>query len=102
MAGTGAKPMRVAERRSRPKQAVEANGRVAIRIAGRVEIPSSIRDLESFREWARSPECPEHLRVAFYNNVLWIDPDMEQIYDHNLTIHRIGMVLGPLVDEIGI
>ena len=75
---------------------------MAVRIAGRVEIPASVRDHQSFREWARSPACPEHLRVAFYNNVLWVDPDMEQIYDHNLVIHRIAMVLGPIAEERGI
>jgi Uma2 family endonuclease len=75
---------------------------MSVRIAGRVEIPASVRDYESFREWARSPECPEHLRVAFFNNVLWVDPDMEQIYDHNLVIHRIAMVLGPLAEDRGI
>jgi Uma2 family endonuclease len=103
MTGTGAKIMRVADRPSKSKRReMPSNGHVAIRIAGRGDIPATVHDFESFREWARSPDCPEHLRVAFYNNVLWIDPDMEQIYDHNLIIHRVAMVLGPLVEDIGI
>ena len=73
--------MRTVERRTREARREKARpAGMAIRIAGRVEIPDYVRDHESFRRWARSAECPEHLRVAFYDGDLWVDPDMEQIY----------------------
>jgi Uma2 family endonuclease len=75
---------------------------MAFRIAGRVDIPDYVRDHDSFRRWARSPDCPEHLRVAFYNGDLWVDPDMEQLYVHNQVKYRVSLVLGPLVEGKGL
>jgi Uma2 family endonuclease len=76
--------MKTLERRTKPARSkpVPASG-VDVRIANRVLIPATVRDHESFREWATSPECPEKLRVAFFNNSVWVDADMEQFFTHN-------------------
>jgi hypothetical protein len=74
---------------------------MAIRIAGRVDIPEWVRDLESFRRWARSPECPEKVRLAFYEGDLWVDADMEQFYAHNDVKAECTAVLRPLAAASG-
>lgn len=95
--------MRTAERRSKPQaEPATANGRVGFRLAGRVDFPAWITDHESFRRWARSPDCPEHLRVAFYDNAIWVDAAMEQLYVHNQVKCRVGLALGPLVEGRGL
>lgn len=89
--------MRTVERRSKPTRTnAGPPGGLRLRIAGQIEIPASVRDHESFREWARSPECPEKLRVAFYDNGLWVDPDMEQFFPHNQVKAVFTAVLLPL------
>ncbi|MBO0699914.1 MAG: Uma2 family endonuclease [Zavarzinella sp.] len=89
--------MRTVERRSKPgRPAPRRAAGIAVRIAGRVEIPAYVRDHESFRQWARSPDCPEKLRVAFYNNGLWVDADMEQFFAHNAVKAAFSVVLLPL------
>jgi Uma2 family endonuclease len=75
---------------------------MAIRIAGHVNIPDYVRDHESFRRWARSPECPEHLRVAFYDGDLWVDPEMEQLYVHNQVKLAVSVTVAPLIQDHGI
>jgi Uma2 family endonuclease len=90
--------MRTAERRAKaPLPEAAVNGRVAFRLAGRVDFPAWITDHESFRRWARSPECPEHLRVAFYDGGIWVDPDMERFYAHNQVKLAVALTLGTLV-----
>lgn len=97
MARRGGRLMRTAERRSKPaRKPARPAGGLRLRIAGQIEIPASVRDLESFREWARSPECPEKLRVAFYDNGLWVDADMEQFFVHNQVKAMFTAVLLPL------
>lgn len=89
--------MRTAERRSKPGHKDPAtNGRVAFRLAGRVDFPAWITDHESFRRWARSPECPEKLRVAYYDDGIWVDADMEQFFAHNQVKAELSAVLVPL------
>ena len=95
--------MRAVEHRTRePKRRPDREPGMAVRIAGRVDIPDYVRDHESFRRWARSPECPEHLRVAFYDGNLWVDPDMEQLYVHNQVKYWVGVALAPLVEGKGL
>jgi Uncharacterized protein conserved in cyanobacteria len=92
--------MIVAERRTKKRnRSTKLTGGMAIRIAGRLDIPDWVRDHESFRRWARSPDCPEVARVAFYDGDLWVDPDMEQIYFHNRVVVRIAGVLDSLVES---
>lgn len=90
--------MRTAERRSKPARTkLTANGRVAFRLAGKVDFPAWITDHESFRQWARSPDCPEHLRVAYYDGGIWMDPEMQRFYAHNQVKVEVAITLGSLV-----
>jgi Uma2 family endonuclease len=90
--------MRTAERRKkRPRSEPAVNGRVAFRLAGRVNFPAWITDHETFRQWARSPDCPEHLRVAYYDGGIWVDPEMERFYAHNQVKVEAAITLGSLV-----
>jgi Uma2 family endonuclease len=75
--------------------------RPAVRIGGRFDIPRWVKDHESFRKWARSPESPEHMRVAYFGNALWVDPDMEQLFIHNQVKFKIGLTLGALAEGKG-
>jgi Uma2 family endonuclease len=89
---------RTAKKRPRPKQ---KGGGMALRIAGRLDVPKWVRDHASFRRWARSPEVSEKAQIAFYNATLWIDPDMEQFYVHNQVKAEVTAVLLPLVKAAG-
>jgi Uma2 family endonuclease len=40
--------------------------------------------------------------MAFYDGDLWVDPDMEQIYFHNLLKLKVGVALVPLAEDKGI
>ena len=95
--------MRTVERRTKkPRRAKKCKGGMAIRIAGRLDIPDWVQDQESFRKWARSPECPEKAQVAFYKGTLWVDPAKEQFYIHNQVNAELTAVLLPLVKANGI
>jgi hypothetical protein len=95
--------MRTSDRRSMPsRRRALTNGKVSFRLAGRVNFPAWIHDHESFRRWARSPECPEKLRVAYYDNSIWVDPDMEQLFAHNQVKYHVGVALGPVVEGKGL
>jgi len=90
--------MRTVERRSKPPaQETAVNGRVAFRVAGRVDFPAWVIDHETFRRWARSPDCPEHLRVAYYDGGIWVDPAMERFYAPNQVKLAVAVTLESLV-----
>jgi Uma2 family endonuclease len=68
-------------------------------IAGQVCIPPGITDLDSFRRWALSEACPDHLHIAYLNGVIWVDPTMEQWLTHNQIKGEVNIVLGGLLKE---
>jgi Uma2 family endonuclease len=68
-------------------------------INSKVRIPGNITTLDAFRQWARSDDCPEKLRVAWLAGVLWVEVAMEQFYSHNRVKTEITRVLGNLVRE---
>jgi Uma2 family endonuclease len=55
----------------------------ALVVDGRLHIPAGIADLDSFRWWARSEGCPEHVDVAYLAGTLWVDLEPEELYTHN-------------------
>ena len=59
-------------------------------------IPDSVRDLSSFRQWAKSDEFPSRGWYAHLNGQLWVDPSMEKAA-HNLLKSEFVVVLSPLV-----
>lgn len=48
-----------------------------------ITIPNWVHDHNSFRRWARSPESPEKVNLAFYRNALWVDRAPEEFVSHN-------------------
>ena len=47
-----------------------------------MQIPSTIHDLNSFRDWLDSDDVPEKLRIGYLDGEIWLDLSMEQIYTH--------------------
>lgn len=70
-----------------------------VNVADEVCIPSSVCDLPSFQEWAKSEEYPEHGWVSFLDGVIWVDMSMEQLFTHNAVKTEYANVLGPLVNR---
>ena len=63
----------------------------------RVEIPSWVVDLESFRRWSDDDAFPEAGRVFFFKGDVWVDMSKEQLFFHNDVKAEINMVLRALV-----
>src|SRR6266700_3541206 len=84
-----------------PAPVVSPPSTPGIVIDGRLHIPPGLGDLESFRSWARSEECPEHVRLAYLAGTLWVDRTMEQLYTHNQIKGEVGAVLWRLVKASG-
>lgn len=55
----------------------------AIVLQGDVRIPSSVVDLDSFRQWAKSDEFPDRGSFSFFNDELWVDLMPEQRFTYN-------------------
>lgn len=66
-----------------------------------VHIPEYVRDLASFRRWARSDEFPEQGRYSHLKGQLWIDLMPEKLFSHNQVKGEFAIVLGLLVKELG-
>lgn len=69
----------------------------AIVIVDQVRIPANVRDLDSFRRWARSEDFPREGRFSYLRDELWVDYSMVELITHNLVKAEITMVLGALV-----
>ena len=64
----------------------------------RVSIPEWVKDLASFRRWARSDEFPETGRVCFLDGEVWVDMSNEQIFTHVLVKTKFIAALSTVVD----
>src|SRR5271163_4796594 len=62
-------------------------------------VPDWVRDLASFRRWAKSDEFPSRGWYAYLNGQLWVDPSMERAA-HNLLKGKFNVVLTPLVEAV--
>ncbi len=65
----------------------------SIRIDGEATIPIGIRDLQSFREWARSDDYPERGDFCWIGNIFWADLSMEEAYTHGLVKTECASVI---------
>jgi Uma2 family endonuclease len=61
-------------------------------------IPDWVRDLASFRRWAKSEDFPSRGWYAHLNGRLWVDPSMETAAHNNLK-SKFVIVLKPLVED---
>ena len=69
-------------------------------VNGRIQIPASVTDFESFRLWCRSPDYPERGDVFWLNGVIWVSDEMEQAFTHNLIKTAITAVLTVLAQQL--
>jgi Uma2 family endonuclease len=64
-----------------------------------VRIPAGISGLESYRDWARSPEFPEFGSYSYLSGELWAYPSRERAA-HNLLKGQFVAVLTLLVQQL--
>ncbi len=69
----------------------------AIVIAGQARIPAWVKDLDSFRRWAKSDSFPKRGWFSYLDGELWVDPSMEQLITHNGVKTEYTIVVGSLV-----
>lgn len=63
-----------------------------------VRVPEWVRDLASFRRWARSADFPERGWYSFLDGGLWVEPNMERLA-HNKVKSKISAVLTLLTEQ---
>lgn len=63
-----------------------------------MHIPDWVSDLDSFRWWAKSEDCPRRGWYGYLNGKLWLDPSKE-IASHNLLKGEFAAVLMRLAEE---
>jgi Uma2 family endonuclease len=64
-----------------------------------LRIPSSVFTLDGFRQWAKSEDLPEKLRVAFLGSEIYLEMGNEELESHNKVKTTITRVLSTLVVE---
>jgi Uma2 family endonuclease len=74
-----------------PSPPLQQSDRLAIRI------PTTALTLAGFRDWATSPEFPEHVRAAFIDGEVYIDMSNEDLEVHVAVKGEVYRVLGPIV-----
>jgi Uma2 family endonuclease len=62
-----------------------------------VWVPTRALTLAGFRDWATSPDFPEHVRVAFIDGEVFLDMSNEDPESHVGVKTEVYTVLGPLV-----
>ena len=62
-----------------------------------VSVPTTALTLAGFREWATSPEFPEHIRAAFMDGEVFIDMSNEEPELHVAVKTEVILGLGPVV-----
>src|SRR5947209_10188277 len=58
-----------------------------------ISVPGWVADINSFRRWTDSPEFPEHGRIWWLCDEVWVDMSKEQIFTHNLLKTEYTVVL---------
>jgi len=69
-----------------------------ITIGAPVRIPGWVKDLASFRRWARSGVFPDHGWIAHLGGELWVDLSMERVA-HNQAKGAVNAALTQLVQQ---
>lgn len=80
--------------------AVNGHPLASIIISDRATIPAWVRDLETFRVWAKSGAMPTQGWYSYLDGELWADPSMEQIFSHGQVKLQLTLVLGLLVQSL--
>ena len=72
----------------------------AVILEERAMIPDGIRNHDSYRRWARSPEFPQTGRFAYLSGKIWVDMSPEELMTHNLVKGEYASVLTRLLKTI--
>jgi len=64
-----------------------------------IDIPASVVDFESFRDWLHSGDFPEQGKVCFINGKVWVDLSMEEFFAHGQVRTEIRRVLANMMKE---
>jgi Uma2 family endonuclease len=67
---------------------------------GIVRVPDQLRDLKSFRRWAKSKEFPQQGQYSFLNGDLWIEITRGQEVHHQVKT-QVTSALSALIQELG-
>ena len=70
-------------------------------VNGNVFIPPEVIDHASFRRWARSLETPRRIRLAYFNDTVWVDNVMEELFSHNRVKQAFNLDLGAFIKKSG-
>jgi Uma2 family endonuclease len=67
--------------------------------SGEIAVPRWVKDIDSFRRWTDSADCPHEHRLGWLKGEVWIDMGKEQVFTHILVKTRISMRLSLLAEE---
>jgi Uma2 family endonuclease len=72
--------------------------------SGVIAVPAWVTDIDSFRRWTDSEDCPNEYRLGWLKGEVWIDMSREQVFSHNLVKTEITVVVGYLVraEKLGV
>jgi Uma2 family endonuclease len=62
-------------------------------------IPAWVKDLNSFRRWAKSESFPKHGWFSYLDGEIWVGTGMEQLITHNRVKTQYTVVIGGLVEN---
>jgi hypothetical protein len=51
--------------------------------SGVIAVPGGVADMEAFRRWTDSEDCPHEYRLGWPEGEVWIDISKERIFTHN-------------------
>ena len=66
-------------------------------LINQVPVTAKIKDLESFRRWAKSPDLPRHGWFSYLASEVWVDVSLEELFTHNRIKTAFSSVLAKLV-----
>ena len=62
-----------------------------------IDIPGWVVDFDSFRRWMHTAAFPAKGRVFVINGTIWVDPKVDEFYEHGQVVTEITRVLGNLM-----
>jgi hypothetical protein len=66
---------------------------------GQGRIPGWVKNLKSFRRWAKSKDFPRVGWFSYLDGELWVDTSMEQLITHNRAKTQYTVVVGGFVEK---
>jgi Uma2 family endonuclease len=67
--------------------------------SGVIAVPDWVTDIDSFRRWTETDDCPNEYRLGWLKGQVWIDMTREQLYTHLLVKAEYYFHLTRIVKE---